>query len=156
MRSLICAAFALLLGASQGASAGEAWTLDSQIDGKGKTCSLSRMDQRRPFSITLAFLPAATDQGVIRLSFNEPKLIQDAKKALATLEFDNGASESHRVEVASNGTIQIPIVALKVDDVLQNFSESQRLTVATPFGSTSFSLEGIANRIPALRDCAGG
>jgi len=156
MRNLVSAVFVFLLGASQSASAGEAWTLDSQIDGKGKTCSLSRMDQGRPFSITLVFLPPTTDQGVIRLSFNEPKLMQDAKKALATLEFSNGANESHRVEVAPSGTIQIPIVALTVDEVLQTFSESQRLTVATRFGSTSFSLEGFAKRIAALRDCAGG
>ena len=82
--------------------------------------------------------------------------MQDAKKALATLEFSNGANESHRVEVAPSGTIQIPIVALTVDEVLQTFSESQRLTVATRFGSPSFSLEGFAIRMSALRSCAGG
>lgn len=152
MRSLIYAAFALLLGTSP--SAGEEWTLDSQTDGNSKSCSLSRVDRGRPFSIALAFLPDTTDQAMVRLSFSEPKLIQGAK-ALATLEFDNGTSEIHRVEVTPRGAIQIPIVALKVDDVLQTFSQSQKLTVATHFGSTSFSLEGIANRIPALRDCAG-
>ena len=155
MRNLIAAACALLLGTSHGASAAEAWALDRETDGKGKTCSLSRMDDGRPFSITLGFMPSTTDQGVIRLSFNEPKLMQDAKKALATLEFDNGVSHRHRIELAPSGTIRIPIVALDMDDVLQAFSQSQRLTVATRFGSTSFSLEGIADRLTALRDCAG-
>ena len=75
---------------------------------------------------------------------------------MATLEFGNGVSKSHRVELAPSGTIQIPIVALGVEDVLQTFSESRGLTIATRFGSTSFSLEGIADRLPALRDCAGG
>jgi len=153
MRILICAAFALLLGTSP--SAGEEWTLDSQTDGNSKSCTLSRSDRGRPFSITLAFLPDTIDQAMVRLSFSEPKLIQGANKAVANLEFDNGASEVHRVEAAPNGAILIPIVALKIEDVLQTFSESQRLTVATRFGSTSFSLEGIANRISALRACAG-
>src|SRR5688500_12525000 len=98
MRSLIYAALALLLGTSH--SAAEEWTLDSRIDGNGKSCSLSRVDRGRPFSIALAFLPDTTDQAVIRLAFSEPKLIQGAKKALATLEFDNGNSEVHRVEAA--------------------------------------------------------
>lgn len=154
MRNLICAAFALLLGTSP--SIGQEWTLDSRTDGNGKSCSLSRMDRGRPFSITLAFLPDATDQAVVRLSLNQPELLQGAKKALATLEFSNGTSEIHRIEVAPSGAILIPIVALKIEDVLQTFSESQRLTVATRFGSTLLSLEGIANQIPALRDCAGG
>jgi hypothetical protein len=153
MRLLTYAAFALLLGTSP--SAGEEWSLDSQTDGNSKSCSLSRVDRGRPFSIALAFLPNTADQAVVRLSFSEPKLIQGAKKALATLEFDNGTSEVHRVETSPNGAILIPIVALNVEDVLQTFSESQRLNVATRFGSTSFSLGGIANRLPALRDCAG-
>ena len=156
MRGLISAAFALLLGASHGANAAEAWALDSQADANGKLCSLSRMDDGRPFSIALAFVPDTRDQAVVRLSFKEPKLMQGAKKALATLEFDNGVSQGHRVELAPSGTIQIPIVALGVEDVLQTFSESRGLTIATRFGSTSFSLEGIADRLPALRDCAGG
>jgi hypothetical protein len=153
MRNLIYAAFVLLLGTSP--SAAEEWALDSQTDGNGKSCSLSRVDRGRPFSIALAFLPDTTDQAMVRLSFSEPKLTQGAKKALATLEFDNGTSEVHRIEVAPNGTIQIPIVALEVDNVLQAFSQSKKLTVATHFGSTSFSLGGIAKRITALRDCAG-
>ena len=153
MRSLFYAAVALLLGTNH--SAAEEWTLDSRTDGNGKSCSLSRVDRGRPFSIALALLPETTNQAVIRLSFSEPKLIQGAKKALATLEFDNGTSEVHRVEAAPNGAILIPIVALKVEDVLQTFSESQKLTVATRFGSTSFSLGGVAKRISALRDCAG-
>jgi hypothetical protein len=153
MRSLVYAAFALLLGTSP--SAADEWTLDSQTDGNSKRCSLSRVDRGRPFSMTLAFLPDTTDQAVVRLSFSEPKLMQGAKKALVTLEFDNGTIEVHRVELAPSGTIEIPIVALNVDDVLQTFSQSQELTVATHFGSTSFSLGGIANRLPALRDCAG-
>jgi hypothetical protein len=156
MRGLVSAAVAALLGTSHGADAAEAWTLDSRSDANGKLCSLSRMDDGRPFSITLTFVPDTRDQAVVRLSFNEPKLMQGAKKALATLEFDNGASQSHRVELAPGGTIQIPIVALGVEDVLQTFSQSESLTVATRFGSTSFSLEGIADRLPALRDCAGG
>jgi hypothetical protein len=155
MRSLLSAVFVVLLGTSQSAGADEAWALDSQTDGNGKACSLSRVDQGRPFSITLEFLPSTADQGVIRLSFDEPRLMQGAKKALATLEFDNGTSQNHRVEVASSGTVQVPIVALQVDDVLQTFSQSRRLTVATRLGSTSFSLVGIADRLPALRACAG-
>jgi hypothetical protein len=153
MRKLIYAVFALLLGISP--SAGEEWTLDRRTDGSSKSCTLSRVDRGRPFSITLAFLPDTADQAMVRLSFSEPKLVQGAKKSLATLDFDNGTSEVHRVEAAPDGAILIPIVALKVEDVLQTFSESQRLTVATRFGSTSFSLGGIANRISALRDCAG-
>jgi hypothetical protein len=152
MRKLIYAAFGLLLGASP--SAGEEWTLDRRTDGSSRSCTLSRVDRGRPFSLTLAFLADTADQAMVRLSFSEPKLIQGAKKSLATLDFDNGTSEVHRVEAAPDGAILIPIVALNVEDVLQTFSESQRLTVATRFGSTSFSLGGIANRISALRDCA--
>ena len=153
MRCLIYAVFVLLLGTSP--SVGEEWALGSQTDGKSRSCSLSRVDRGRPFSIMLAFLPDTADQAMVRLSFKEPKLVQGAQKALATLEFDNGTSEVHRVEAAPNGAILIPIVALNVDNVLQTFSESKNLTVATRFGSTSFSLGGIGNRIPALRDCAG-
>ena len=156
MRSLIAGAFTLLLGTSHGASAAEAWALDSETDVKGTICSLSRMDDGRPFAVSLAFVPDTADQAMIRLSFNVPELLRGAKKALATVEFDNGVSQSHRVELTPNGTIQIPIVALGVEDVLETFSQSESLTVATRFGSTSFSLEGIADRFPALRDCAGG
>jgi hypothetical protein len=45
---------------------------------------------------------------------------------------------------------------LSLQDALQTFSGSRKLTVATRYGSTSFSLDGLANRIPALRDCASG
>jgi hypothetical protein len=156
MRGLICAAFVLLLGTSHGADAAEAWALENQSDANGKLCSLSRVDDGRPFAIALAFVPDTRDQAVVRLSFKEPELLRGAKKALATLEFGNGVSQGHRVELTPSGAIQIPIVALGVDEVLQTFSESQGLTIATRFGSTSFSLEGIADRLPALRDCAGG
>jgi hypothetical protein len=152
---LFGAACIAILAAVRGAGAGDAWTLDSQIDRNGKSCSLSKMDRGRTFSIKLAFLDDRTDQGVIGLAFDEPKLIQGANKALATLEFDNGTSESHRIEVTPGGLLLVPIVALQLQNVLQTFSDSERLTVATHFGSTTFSLDGIADHIPALRKCAG-
>jgi hypothetical protein len=75
----------------------------------------------RPFSIALEFLPTAADQGVILLSFNETNLMQRNQEGLGT------------VEMARSGTIPVPIVDLEVDDVLQTFSQSQPLTVATQF-----------------------
>ena len=128
--------------------------MDSKTDGNNKSCSLSRVDHGRPFSISLAFLPGTADQAMIRLSFSEPKLMQGAKKALATLDFDNGTSEFHRAEAAPDGAVLISIAALQVQDLLQSFSESRNLTVATHYGSTSLSLRGIARWIPDLRDCA--
>lgn len=152
----LVSATSIALFTIQGATAAETWTLDSQAGDKGKSCSLSRTDRGRSFSVSLAYLSEAGDQGVVGLAFNEPKLMQGAKKALATLTFDNGTSESHRIEVTPAGPLLVPIVALNLPDVLQTFSQSRKLTVATRYGSTSFSLDGLANRIPALRDCASG
>jgi hypothetical protein len=153
--SLLCAIFIALLATAHSAYAVEAWTLDSRTGDNGRSCSLTRMDRGRSFSVTLAFLPHATDQGVVGLVFDEPKLIQGAKKALATLEFDNGTSERHRIEVTPGGPLLVPIISSRLQDVLRTFSESSKLTVATRFGSTSFNLDGISDHIPALRDCAG-
>jgi hypothetical protein len=152
---LIWATCFAILGAVHGAGANEAWTLDKHMIGKSKSCSLSRTDQGRSLSVSLALLSGKTDQGVIALVFDEPKLIQGAHKALATLEFDNGTRESHRLEVTSQGHLQVPIVALNLPDALQTFASSRTLTVRTHFGSTSFDLAGIGDRIPALRECAG-
>jgi hypothetical protein len=143
-----------LLAVGRETTAAEAWTLDSHAQGNGKTCSLSRTDRGRSFSVTLSLLPD-DNQGVIGLAFAEPKLMQGAKKGLATLTFDNGTSESHRIEVTPAGPLLVPIVTLDLPDVLQTFSESRKLTVATRYGSTSFNLDGLGNRIGALRDCAG-
>ena len=155
MSSLVLAACIAILGALHGTRADEAWTLDSHPVGKSKSCSLSRMDQGRNFSVTLALLSGKTDQGIIGLAFDEPKLIQGAKKALAMLKFDNGTNESHRIEVMQAGHIMIPIIALNLPDTLQTFSQSSTVTVATRYGSTSFDLDGIGDRIPDLRACAG-
>jgi hypothetical protein len=40
-----------------------------------------------------------------------------------------------------------------VQDLLQDFAESRQLRVTTRIGSTSFSLDGIADHIPDLRRC---
>jgi hypothetical protein len=154
--SLLCASFFVVLAAMDAAGAGEAWVLDRQVGDKGQTCSLSRMDRGRRFSLTLAPSDNATDQVVVGLAFDEPKLIQGAQKALATLEFDNGTSESHRIGLTPDGVLLVPIVTEDLQDILRTFSESKKLTVATRFGSTSFGLDGLGARIPALRDCAGG
>lgn len=153
--SLLCTTFIVTLAAMGGAGAGEAWVLDHQAGDKGEICSLSRMDRGRRFSLTLTPSGNTTDQAVVGLAFGEPKLIQGAQKALVTLEFDNGTSESHRIGLTSDGVLLVPIVTLNLQGILQTFSESKKLTVATRFGSTSFSLDGLAARIPALRDCAG-
>jgi hypothetical protein len=137
------------------AAGGEAWILDSRTAGSTKSCSLSRTDSGRPISVSLALLPGATDQGVVGLTFDEPKLIGHAKKTLATLRFDNGTTEIHRVEATPAGLL-IPIVALDLEDLLQTFAASRNLTVTTRSGSRSLDLEGIGTRIPALRDCASG
>lgn len=155
MSSLVLAVCIAILGVTHGASADEVWTLDKHTVAKNKTCSLSRMDQGRSFSVFLTLLSGKTDQGMIGLAFDEPKLIQGANKALATLEFDNGTRESHRIEVTSTGHLLVPIVALNLPNALQTFSESKTLTVATRYGSTSFDLDGIGDRIPDLRACAG-
>jgi hypothetical protein len=151
----LIAAASVALFALQGAALGETWKLDSQAGDRGKSCSLSRTDRGRTFSVTLAVLPG-DDQGVIGLAFDEPGLMKGAKKALATLTFDNGSSESHRIELTPAGPLLVPIVSLSLQDALQTFAGSRKLTVATRYGSTSFSLDGLANRIPALRECAAG
>jgi hypothetical protein len=153
--SLLCATFIVIISAMGGAGADDAWVLDGQAGDKGKICSLSRIDRGRHFSFTLTPSGDTTDEAVVGLAFDEPTLIQGAQKALATLEFDNGTSESHRIGLTSDGLLLVPIVTLNLRDVLQTFSESKNLTVATHFGSTSFSLNGLAARIPALRKCAG-
>jgi hypothetical protein len=154
--SLLCATFMVVLAAMNAVGASEAWVLDRQAGDKGQTCSLSRMDRGRRFSLTLTPSVNMTDQVVVGLAFNEPKLIQGAQKALATLEFDNGTSERHRIGLTPDGVLLVPIVTQDLQDILQTFSESRKLTVATRFGSTSFGLDGLGARIPALRDCAGG
>jgi hypothetical protein len=150
--ALLCAILIAALSVTDAAGAGEAWTLDHQAGDRG--CSLSRMDRGRHFSLTLAPADDAADHAVVGLSFDEPKLMQDAKKAVATLEFDNGTSESHRLGVSSDGFLWMPIVAQDLQHILQTFSESTKVTVATRFGSTSFGLDGLGARIPALRACA--
>lgn len=151
MRSahLCCAACLVILAAVRGAGASEAWTLDSE------SCSLSRMDRGRSFSVTLAFLPDTTDQGVVSLAFDEPGLMQGAKKALASLKFDKRKGQSHRIEKTPDGALLVPIVSLKMQVFLQTLSETKKLTVTTRHGSTSFDLDGIATHIADLRDCAG-
>jgi hypothetical protein len=148
--ALLCATLVAVLAVTD-ASAGEAWVLDRQAGDKG--CSLSRMDRGRHFSLTLA---PSTDQAVVGLAFDEPKLMQGAQKAVATLGFDDGTNESHRLGVAADGLLWMPIVVQDLQDTLQTFSNSTKLTVSTRFGSTSFGLDGLGARIPALRDCAGG
>src|SRR5690242_16110822 len=102
---LICSACFAILGAVHGAGADEAWTLGKYTIAKNKSCSLSRVDQGRSFSLFLTLLSGKTDQGVVGLVFDEPKLVQGAHKALATLEFGNGTRESHRLEVTSSGNL---------------------------------------------------
>jgi hypothetical protein len=152
---LILAACFAILGAVRSAGANEAWTLDKHTIGKNKSCSLSRMDQGRSFSVLLTLLSGNANQGLIGLAFDDAKLIQGANKALATLEFDNGTRQGHRIEVTPDGRLLVPIVALNLSDALKVFSESRTLTVATRFGSRSLDLDGIAARIPDLRACAG-
>ncbi len=150
-----CIASIAILTAVGGANAAGEWTLNNSTGDNGKTCSISRMDQGRSFSVTLAFLPDTTDQGVVSLAFDEPGLIQDAKKALATLKFDKGKGQSHRIEKTPDGALLVPIVSLKIETFLQKLSETKNLTVATRYGSTSFNLDGIAAHMADLRDCAG-
>lgn len=147
--SLLCATLVVVLAATD-AGAGEAWVLDRQAG--DKSCSLSRTDRGRHVSLTLA---PSTDHAVVGLTFDEAKLMQGAQKAVATLEFDNGRSESHRLGVTPDGLLWMPIVAQDLQEILQAFSGSSTLTVATRFGSTTFGLDGLGARIPALRDCAG-
>lgn len=149
---LACIAF---LAMAHDATGSDTWTLDSRTAGNTKSCSLSRTDEGPILSVTLTVPPGATDQGVVGLTFDAPKLIGHAAKTLATLQFDNGTTESHRIEATPAGLL-IPIVALDLDEVLQTFAVSRKLTVTTRSGSRSLDLEGIGARIPALRACAGG
>jgi hypothetical protein len=149
---LACIAF---LAMAHDATGGEAWILDSHTAGSTKSCSLSRTDNGRALSVTLTVAPGAIDQGVVGLTFDGPKLIGHAKTTLATLRFDNGTTESHRIEATSAGLL-IPIVALDLEEVLQTFAASRKVTVTTRSGSRSLDLQGIGARIPALRECAGG
>jgi hypothetical protein len=152
---LCCIAILASLAGVRSADGDEAWTLDSSTGGNGKSCSLSRMDRGRSFSVTLAFLPDTTDQGVVSLAFDEPGLMQGAKKALASLKFDKKKRQRHRIEETSDGALLVPIVSLKMQAFLQTLSEAKMLTVTTRHGSTSFTLDGIAAHIADLRDCAG-
>ena len=145
-----------LLAAVDSAAASDAWTLDSRTGANGKSCSLSRTDRGRKFSVTLAFLRDSTDQGVVGLAFEQPRLIQGGRRsAIATLQFSNGKAETHRIEETAGGLLLVPMVSLRLQDLLQKFRESRKLTVATDFGSAAFNLDGIADHIPALRHCAG-
>jgi hypothetical protein len=148
---LCCLVCIAILAAERSACASESWTLD-----KGSGCSLSRTDGGRSFSVTLAFLPDSTDQGVVSLAFDEPQLIEGAKKALATLRFDKRKRQRHRIEMTPDGALLVPIVSLEMPAFLQTLSESSNLTIATRHGSTSFNLDGIAAYIADLRDCADG
>jgi hypothetical protein len=150
--ALLCAVLIAAVAATDAARAADVWILDRQAGDKG--CSLSRMDRGRPFSLTLAPSGDAADHAVLGLAFDEPKLMQDAKKAVATLEFDNGTSEHHRLGTTSDGHLWMPIVARDLQDLLRTFSDSSNVTVATRFGSTSFDLDGLGARIPDLRACA--
>jgi hypothetical protein len=149
---LACIAF---LAIAHDATGGEAWILDSRTAANTKSCSLTRTERGRTLSVTLTMAPGAPDQGVVGLTFDGPKLTGRAKKTLATLRFDNGTAESHRIEATPAGLL-IPIVALDLEDLLQTFAASRKLTVTTPSGSRALDLEGIGARIPALRDCARG
>jgi hypothetical protein len=153
---LLYMSFVGLLAATCGAAASDAWTLHNKTGGHEKTCSLSRTDQGRTFTVTLTLLPDATDQGVVGLAFDEPRLIRGARRsAIATLKFSDGKPETHRLEETAGGLLMIPMVSLSLQDLLQKFRDSSKLTVATNFGSAAFSLDGIRDHIPALRACAG-
>ena len=153
---LVCASLIVTFGASGGAAAADAWMLDSRTGDRGKSCSLSRTDQGRTFSVTLDLLTDEADQGIIGLAFDEPRLIQGARRsAVAMLQFSNGNAETHRIEQIAGGLLLVPMVSLNLQDLLRTFQDSRKLTVATDFGSTAFNLDGIADHIPALRDCAG-
>ncbi len=148
---LVC--IACLAGAADSTAAGT-WTLRSQDGQNGKICSLSTTDQGRPFSISVSRISRSTDQGVVGVLFEDPKVVQAGTKTLARLEFDNGTSGSHRLEAKPGGASLVPIVASSVQDSLRAFSESRRLTIVTRIGSTSFSLDGIADHVPELFQCA--
>lgn len=135
--------------------AGEPWSLQSHDGQNGKTCSLSTSDRGRALAISVSLAAPSTDQGIVGISFDDPKVVRAGTKTLATLEFDNGARGDHRLEAMTGGSSLIPIVTSNVQDVLRTLSESQKLRIATRFGSTSFSLDGIADHISDLRQCAG-
>ena len=141
-------------GAASGA-AGEAWTLQSRDGQNGKTCSLSTTDRGRAFAISVSLVAPAADQGIVGIAFDDPKVVRAGAKTLATIELDNGTVRNHRLEAMADGSSLIPIVTSNVQDVLQDFSEAGKLSIATRFGSTSFSLDGIAAHIPDLRRCTG-
>jgi hypothetical protein len=143
------------LPALRNAGAGEPWTLRSYVGEDGKACSFSRMDRGRTFVVTLAFTKYYADLGVVGVAFDEPKLVAATKgSAKVTLKFDNGKSESTLIEESVDGLLMVPIATAKLTDTLQNFWESKGLIVETSVGSASFDLEGFADHIPALRDCA--
>lgn len=142
------------LASDPAAAAGEAWTLQSQDGQNGKTCFLSTTDRGRALSISLSFPSPAADQGIVGISFDDPKVVRTGAKTLATLELDDGSRRNHRLEAMADGSSLIPIVTSNVQDVLQDLSESGQLGITTRFGSTSFSLDGIADHIADLRRCA--
>jgi hypothetical protein len=148
--SLACVAS---LAAAPGAAA-EAWTLRSHDGQDGKTCSLSTVDRGRALAITVSPVAPAADQGIVGIAFKDPTVVRAGTKTLATFELDNGTRGDHRLEAMADGSSLIPIVTANVQDVLQHFAESRQLRVTTRVGTTSFSLDGIADHIPALRRCA--
>jgi len=152
---IIALACALCLaGAIDGRAAGT-WTLQSNDGPSGKNCTLTTTDDGRPLSISLSHVKGETDQSVVGISFKDPNLVKPGTKTLATLDFDNGTSERRRLEAPPGEPLLIPMVASDLDGVLRPFSESRSLKVTTRYGSTTFSLAGLADQIPALRDCAG-
>ena len=145
----------LCLAGAANSLAAEAWTLQSRDGPNGKICSLSTIDRGRALSISLSHVGASTDQGVVGILFKDASLVKPGTKTLATLEFDNGTNERRRLEASPGEPLLIPIFASDLDGVFRAFSESRTLKVTTRYGSTSFSLDGMADRIPALRECAG-
>lgn len=145
-----------LLALVQTAALAEGWTLDSQVVGQGKRCTLSHPDQGRTFSVALSTVPQARDEALVGLLFDEPALMKGAKKGLATVEFDSGAIQNHRIETTPSGTLLLPMVTLDLPDLLATLGQSKNVTVTTRFGSASFDLRGLAAQLPALRACAEG
>lgn len=151
---LILLACVASLAAASGAAA-ETWTLRSHDGQNGKGCSLSTTDRGRALSITVSPVAPAADQAIVGIAFKDPTVVRAGTKTLATIELDNGARGDHRLEAMSDGSSLIPIVTSNVQDVLQDFAKSRQLRVTTRIGTTSFSLDGIADHIPDLRRCAG-
>jgi hypothetical protein len=146
------AAFAFI-AIVQPLNAGEPWVLKPHVLDEGKSCSLSRIDRGRTFSVILGVIPSVPNEGVVSIAFSEPDLVEAAiADAAATLDFDNGKHESSSIYKES-GLLFVPIITRNLQDVLQNFWESKKLTIRTDHGSASFDLDGFGDRIPDLRGC---